>query len=161
MPTTINDVKRILEIIEASEYEEVDIQLDDLRIRASKSGLSTPIPSSGPDSGPAAAPPDPPPRAAPVAPAAPTEGPPMAIPEGLFVVHAPMVGTVYRAPSPDAPPFCNAGDRVRADDAVCLIEIMKLFNTIPAGVSGTVKDILVENGALVAYNQPLILIEPD
>ncbi len=140
-------------MVEDSGYEEVDIQLDDLRIRASKSGLSAPLLDSGPAA--ATVPPNPAP------PAAPAGGASVAIPEGLFVVHAPMVGTVYRAPSPEAPPFCNIGDRVKADDIVCLIEIMKLFNSIPAGVSGTVKDILVEDGALVAYNQPLILIEPD
>ena len=153
MPTTINDIKRILEIIEESPYEEVDIQLDDLRVRASKSGLSAPVVERGP-TGPA-------PPANPAPPAASSAAPSAAIPEGLAVIYAPMVGTVYRAPSPKDPPFCQVGDKVAAEDTVCLIEIMKLFNSIAAGVSGTVKEILVENGALVAYNQPLILIEPD
>jgi len=158
MPTTINDIKKILEIIEESEYEEVDIQFDDLKIRASKSGLSAPAAPATP--APAGTPANSPPQGA--SQPAPQAAPPsMAIPEGLAVVSAPMVGTVYRAPAPEAPPFCNAGDRVKADDTVCLIEIMKLFNSISAGVSGTVKEVLVENGALVAYNQPLILIEPD
>tara|TARA_B100001964_G_scaffold215991_1_gene254840 strand:- start:874 stop:1317 length:444 start_codon:yes stop_codon:yes gene_type:complete len=147
MPTTISDIKRILEIVEESAYEEVDIQFDDLRIRASKNRPLAPL---------AGAPP-----ASPASPAAQVEVPPVAVPEGLFVVSAPMVGTVFRAPAPQEPPFCEVGDRVAADDTVCLIEIMKLFNSIAAGVSGTVKEILVENGALVAYDQPLILIEPD
>ena len=157
MPTTINDIKRILEIIEESQYEEVDIQLDDLRIRASKSGLSAPVVERGPVAPPPPA--NPAPRGEPAA--MPSATPSVAIPEGLVVIYAPMVGTVYRAPSPKDPSFCEVGDRVAADDTVCLIEIMKLFNSIAAGVSGTVKEILVENGALVAYNQPLILIEPD
>jgi acetyl-CoA carboxylase biotin carboxyl carrier protein len=150
MPTTISDIKRILEIIEESAYEEVDIQLDDLRIRASKSRPLAPLIDEGSKNG-ATVPPPP----------APIEIPSVAIPEGLAVVYAPMVGTVYRAPSPEEPPFCEVGDRIGAEDTVCLIEIMKLFNSIAAGTSGTVKDILFENGDLVAYNQPLILIEPD
>ena len=150
MPTTISDIKQILGIIEESAYEEVDIQLDDLRIRASKSGSLAPL-VEGPfeDS------------VAPGPPAAPNGTPAMAIPEGLVAVYAPMVGTVYRAQSPEEPPFCEIGDKVAAEDTVCLIEIMKLFNSIAAGVSGTVKEILVENNTLVGYNQPLILIEPD
>ncbi|HJM51356.1 MAG TPA: acetyl-CoA carboxylase biotin carboxyl carrier protein [Alphaproteobacteria bacterium] len=153
MPTTISDIKRILEIVEESAYEEVDIQFDDLRIRASKNRPLAPL-AGAPPANPAS-------PASPASPAAQVEVPPVAVPEGLFVVSAPMVGTVFRAPAPQEPPFCEVGDRVAADDTVCLIEIMKLFNSIAAGVSGTVKEILVENGALVAYDQPLILIEPD
>jgi acetyl-CoA carboxylase biotin carboxyl carrier protein len=72
-----------------------------------------------------------------------------------------MVGTFYRAPAPDAPPFVNEGDRVSAGQTVCLIEAMKMFNEIPAEMSGRVVRILVENGAPVEYGQPLMLIEPD
>lgn len=71
-----------------------------------------------------------------------------------------MLGTFYRAPSPGAPPFIEIGSDVRADTTVCLIEVMKLFNTLKAGVEGRVSHILVENAAMVEYDQALIVIEP-
>lgn len=80
--------------------------------------------------------------------------------DGLVEVKAPMLGTFYRAPSPGADPFVDVGDQVSADDTVCLIEVMKLFNSIPAGVSGRVSEILAEDGAMVEHEQPLIRIEP-
>ena len=81
------------------------------------------------------------------------------IPEGLIALRAPMLGTFYRAPSPGAKPFVEVGDKVSPDDTVCLVEVMKLFNSIKAGVAGTVVKLLVENGAMVEHGQPLILIE--
>ena len=71
-----------------------------------------------------------------------------------------MVGTFYRAPSPDAPPFCEVGDTVSANDTLCLIEVMKLFNSIAADIDGTVVEIRADNETRVVHDQPLILIEP-
>ncbi len=71
-----------------------------------------------------------------------------------------MVGTFYRAPAPDQPPFVEPGDTVAAGDAVGIIEVMKLFNSITAGVDGTVAEVLAENGAAVAHGQRLVAIEP-
>ena len=79
---------------------------------------------------------------------------------GMHVVRAPMVGTFYRAPAPDAAPFVTPGQAVSADTTVCIIEVMKLMNSIEAGVAGVVKEILVENGAGVEYGTPLVVIEP-
>ena len=70
-----------------------------------------------------------------------------------------MTGTFYRASSPVAPPFVDVGSTVAADDTVCLVEVMKLFNSIPAGVAGTVVEICAENEAQVKAGQPLIWIE--
>ena len=81
--------------------------------------------------------------------------------DGVIVVRSPMKGTFYRAPAPGEPPFCDAGDRVGPDDTVCLVEIMKLFNSIPAGVSGTVERFFVENAAPVDLNQPIVSIRAD
>jgi len=78
----------------------------------------------------------------------------------LRPITAPMVGTFYRAPAPDAPPFVNEGDVVQPGQTVCIIEAMKLFNEIQSEVAGRVARILVENGSPVEYGQPLILIEP-
>ena len=80
--------------------------------------------------------------------------------EGLVAVSAPMTGTFYRAPSPDAPPFVEAGDTVEATQTVCIVEVMKLFNSIAAGVAGTVVEVCVENESSVAAGQPMIWIEP-
>jgi len=81
--------------------------------------------------------------------------------DGVIVLRSPMKGTFYRAPAPGEPPFCGAGDRVGPDDTVCLVEIMKLFNSIPAGVSGTVEKFFVENAAPVDLNQPIVSIRAD
>ena len=69
-----------------------------------------------------------------------------------------MLGTFYRAQAPGAPPFVEVGQRVRADDTVCLIEVMKLLNSVKAGVDGVVTQILAENAKLVEYNEVLIVI---
>jgi acetyl-CoA carboxylase biotin carboxyl carrier protein len=79
---------------------------------------------------------------------------------GAHVVRAPMVGTFYRAPAPGAAPFVAPGQAVEPDTTVCIIEVMKLMNSIEAGVAGVVKEILVENGAGVEYGTPLVAIEP-
>lgn len=75
------------------------------------------------------------------------------------VVESPMVGTFYRAPAPEAPPFVEVGDTVRVGQTLCILEAMKLMNELQAEVSGTVRKILVENGAPVEYGQPLFEIE--
>ncbi len=72
---------------------------------------------------------------------------------------SPMVGTFYAAPSPEEMPFVKVGDKVCMGDTVCIIEAMKLMNEIAADKSGTVKEILVDNGSIVEYNQPLMIIE--
>jgi acetyl-CoA carboxylase biotin carboxyl carrier protein len=71
-----------------------------------------------------------------------------------------MVGTYYSSSSPDAPPFVNVGSQVRADSTVCVIEAMKVFTDIPAGVNGVVAEILVKNGQPVEYGQSLFRVNP-
>lgn len=79
--------------------------------------------------------------------------------EGLFVT-SPIVGTFYRAPKPDAPPFVEVGDEVKVGQTLCIIEAMKLMNEVKSEYNGIVKQILVENGEPVEYGQPLFVIEP-
>jgi acetyl-CoA carboxylase biotin carboxyl carrier protein len=81
-------------------------------------------------------------------------------PADSFVVRSPMVGTFYRAPQPGAPPFIEVGQAVDAQDVVCIIEVMKLMNSIRAGVHGTVTHILVDDAAAVEAGQPLIVLAP-
>ena len=78
----------------------------------------------------------------------------------LVPIAAPMVGTFYRAPKPEAPPFVKEGDEVEVGQTVCLLEAMKLFNEIPSEIAGRVVRVLAENGAPVEYGQPLFLIDP-
>jgi acetyl-CoA carboxylase biotin carboxyl carrier protein len=82
------------------------------------------------------------------------------VPEHWVAVRAPNLGTFYRAPKPGAAPYVSVGQTVAADTEVCLIEVMKLFTSVPAGVAGTVRKVLVEDAELVEYDQPLFLIEP-
>jgi len=74
-------------------------------------------------------------------------------------IKSPMVGTFYRAPSPDAAPYINVGDIVEPGKTVCIIEAMKIMNEIKAEVKGKVKEILVENAQAVEFNQPIVVIE--
>ncbi|HEY3532297.1 MAG TPA: acetyl-CoA carboxylase biotin carboxyl carrier protein, partial [Casimicrobiaceae bacterium] len=83
------------------------------------------------------------------------------VPEGMAVVKAPMVGTFYRAPSPGAKAFVEVGDRVEPDSVVCIIEVMKLMNTIHAGARGVVREIRVENSQPVEFGQVLLVIAPE
>jgi acetyl-CoA carboxylase biotin carboxyl carrier protein len=94
------------------------------------------------------------PEAKPAVPTAPAAEP---SPEG-HVVKSPMVGTFYRAASPDAKPFVEVGEVVKEGQTICIVEAMKLMNEIEADASGTIKAILVENGQPVEYGQPLFVI---
>lgn len=78
----------------------------------------------------------------------------------LIDIHSPIVGTFYRSPSPDSLPFVNAGDKVKPGDPLCIIEAMKLMNEIESEVSGTIVEVLVENGQPVEYNQVLFRVKP-
>lgn len=77
-----------------------------------------------------------------------------------LVIKSPTVGTFYSAPSPDDPPFVSVGSKVRPDTIVCIVEAMKVFNPIPAEVSGTITAILLNNGDAVEYDQPLFRLDP-
>ena len=86
---------------------------------------------------------------------------PVEVPEGLEQITAPLLGIYYQAPEPGAAPFVQAGDKVEEDTTVCLIEVMKLFNAVKAGMRGTVEQVLVNNGDMVEFGQPLFLVRPD
>ena len=109
---------------------------------------------------PAASPPLSAPGGVPVgSPAAATSAQPAPLPANVREVTSPMVGTFYRASSPEAEPFVKEGDHVELDTVLCIIEAMKVMNEIPAGVSGLVREILRKNGESVEFGQPLFLIE--
>ena len=85
--------------------------------------------------------------------------PPVAVVAGV-VIESPMVGTYYASSAPDAPPFVTVGSVVRPDATVCVIEAMKVFTDIPAGVSGTITEVLVKNGQSVEFGQPMFRVHP-
>ena len=154
------DLEAILKLVESAEHlGDFHLKYGDLELRVSRN--PPPADASVP------APPAPPARVPPAAvPAAGVEEtksarkPAAAVPLGMAAVKAPMVGTFYRAPSPGAPPFVEVGDRVEADSVVCIIEVMKLMNTIHAGASGVVREIRVENSQPVEFGQVLLVIGP-
>ena len=84
-----------------------------------------------------------------------------AVNDNLHKIVSPMVGTFYKAPSPDAAEYVKVGDKVSEKDVVCIVEAMKLMNEIEAEVRGEIVEVLVENGQLVEYGQPLFLVRPE
>lgn len=168
MTLTHDDVRKILAILDESDYEEVRLEFGDLKLELRRHGDASDDqrmrPPAKPDAGPIS--PQVPKTvgtepATPAAPAPSRTNREAAMPDGVVAVIAPMLGTCYRAPSPGAKPFVEVGDKVRPDDTVCLVEVMKLFNSLKAGVAGTVEQVLFENATLVEYGQPLILIRKE
>jgi acetyl-CoA carboxylase biotin carboxyl carrier protein len=100
-----------------------------------------------------------PPPQAPAGAAAPAVAPPAAEDAAIVVIKSPMVGTFYTAPDPDSTPFVKVGDHVGPETTVCIVEAMKVFNQIPAEVSGKVIAVLVENGQSVEFGQPLFKVD--
>ena len=147
----IRKVKKLIELLEASDIAEIEIHEGEESVRISRHG-TLPPPPVAPAPPAAAAPPAPPPTAAAEAE---EKEPEM---EG-HVIRSPMVGTFYRAPTPGAKPFVTEGQSVKPGDTLCIIEAMKILNQIESDTAGVVKRILVENGQPVEYNQPLFIIE--
>ena len=154
------DLEAILKLVESAEHlGDFHLKYGDLELRVSR---SAPDAERGPVAEAAPAPQalaSPPPRVEEVAPARRSDVKTVA--PGMAAVKAPMVGTFYRAPSPGAPPFVEVGDRVQPDSVVCIIEVMKLMNTIHAETAGVVREIRVENSQPVEFGQVLLVIEPE
>ena len=162
---THEDVRKILELVDGAEHlEEMELVYAGIRLHVRRAGGGGERMAPAMASAPAAVAPAVPVATRAVDPAhtlAPPASPAQSsVPAGMVAVRAPMLGTFYRAPAPGEKPFVEVGQRVKADDTVCLIEVMKLFNSLRAGVDGKVVQVLVENGGLVEYDQALILIEP-
>lgn len=152
------EIGEILSLIDSSSCDEVVLETDGIKLVVRRNGSGGATAAAPAASGAApAAPPRPAPQAA--APSAQASG--AAARDGAGVIGAPMVGTFYRAPSPDDPPFAELGARVAAGDPLGMIEVMKLFTTIHAEVAGTLREIGAENGQLVEFGQMLFVIDPD
>jgi len=146
----VKKVRQLIELMKEHDLSELDLRQADNRVRIRRGGEL--VTATGPAfvAAPAVAPLGPAP--VPAAPAADSR---------MLVIKSPMVGTFYQASGPDSPAFVKVGDRIGPEKTVCIIEAMKVFNEIPAGVSGQVVAILVENGAAVEFGQPLIKVDPE
>ena len=148
-------IKKVIKIAEESDISALTVEQNGLKVEVKRErGVMIPMTTSiGPAQpyAPLPAPPEP------VTPPPAAENPDA----GLIPIVSPMVGTFYPAPSPEAAPFVEIGDRVEAGKVVCIIEAMKLFNEIEAEASGTVAKVLVESGHPVEYGQKLFLIKRD
>jgi acetyl-CoA carboxylase biotin carboxyl carrier protein len=156
MPLSDDDVREILRIIDESELDELSIETDGFSLHVRKSGAPSGdggAPSEGVRGSTSF-------ERAPAAPAgAATEATKSS--DGLETILSPMLGTFYRAEAPGASPFVEVGATVGPDTTVCIIEVMKMMNSVPAGVSGTIAEIVPENGQLVEYGEPLFRVTPE
>lgn len=160
MELTHSDVTQILEILDEAEFlEELQLTHGEFRLHVRRRGVAEPLSQAAPAPRETTAAPTT--KVAANTPAPPAKTAQQLAPDGLVAIRAPMLGTFYRSPSPGEPPFIEVGQRVSPDDTVCLIEVMKLFNSIRAGVTGKIVKILADNAALVEYNEILLLIDPE
>lgn len=150
----IRKVKKLIELLEESNVAEIEIHEGEESVRISRHGTLPAMMAAMPQQQmmPVAA-------AAPVVSEAPAATAVAQEEVSGHLVKSPMVGTFYRAPSPNADPFVNEGDSVSTGQTLCIIEAMKILNQIDSDVAGKVKKVLVENGQPVEYDQPLFIIE--
>jgi acetyl-CoA carboxylase biotin carboxyl carrier protein len=138
----LEEIRALIQLATEADITELDVDAPHVKVRIKKAGRNSAE------------------RVASVIPR-PDGATPQAASQGHLVpIVAPMVGTFYRAPKPDAPPFVNEGDDIHAGQTVCVLEAMKMFNEIPSDVDGRIARVLVDNGAPVEYGQPLFLIDP-
>lgn len=146
----VRKVRRLVELMKEYDLAEMDLKQGETRIQLRRGGavpaaIAMPLPAQLPAQAPAATE-----KAA--AAAAPAE------PANVKLITSPMVGTFYAAADPQSPPFVKVGDHVGPDTTVCIVEAMKVFNQIPAEVSGKITAILAENGQTVEFGQPLFKV---
>ncbi|MBN2295091.1 MAG: acetyl-CoA carboxylase biotin carboxyl carrier protein [Pirellulales bacterium] len=153
----VRKIRRLVELMKEHDLNEIDLRQDDMRIQLRRGisvagGMYPQVTVQSPQPAPAS----PQPAAAPSAKAAAAE-------EGednYVVITCPMVGTFYSASDPEAAPFVKVGDHVGPETTVCIVEAMKVFNEIPAEVSGKIVAVLGKNGEPVEFGQPLFKVDP-
>ena len=152
MGISSNELERILQLIDRFDYDNINIEVDDLKLNISK-GRAMPYADEDLE---------------PHVPEQHTEeiDTALSLPRSLKEtgerrdLTSPLLGTFYRRPSPNDPPFVEVGSIVAPEDTVCLVEVMKLFNSVPAGITGKITEILAEDGELVEFGQPVFRIAP-
>lgn len=170
-----DDVLRIIKLMDESDYDELHLEMGDLKLTIAKKGtgglsrtkealsVAAVEPKRPVATSPAVAEPAPPRAESTSADKAPRSEVPvqMAGGDGLIPIQSPLLGTFYHSPKPGAPPFVKVGSRVTKNDTVCLIEVMKTFTTLKSGVDGRIAKICAENAQMVEYQQTLFLVEPE
>jgi acetyl-CoA carboxylase biotin carboxyl carrier protein len=153
MSISHDDVERIVRLLEASQFDELHLELEGLKLDLRRRGAA---PAASRAAAPA------PSAATAVAAASPkAPSPTAAAPQsGLIDVKAPMLGTFFLSPKPGAEPFVRVGSKVDADTVIGIVEVMKLMNSVSAGVSGEVVEIVAPDAQLVEYDQVLIRVRP-
>ena len=160
MSLTYDEIAEIIKLIDSSSCDELVVETGDIKLVVRRNGTSAGATAEYVERGSA------PVTVSPAAPRKARAAAPKvaaaadATAAGQIEVAAPMVGTFYRAPNPEARAFVDVGDVVGVGDALCLIEVMKLFTTINAEVAGRIVQIGAENGELVEYGRTLFVIEP-
>ena len=161
----IRKLKELVRLMVENELSELDLedQQETVKIRRGRDTQTVvnhqPVIYNGSDT-PACAPAAAPAGVAPAPAPAAEEAPAASDDFGLIAIESPMVGTFYSAPNPDSDAYVAVGSQISDDSMVCLIEAMKVFNEIKAGVSGTIERILVKNGDAVEFGQKLFLVRP-
>ena len=159
----IQEIREIIKLVDTSSVDEFVYEVEGAKLKVKKNGVAVDAPVAAPK---AAAPAVAAPEAPKAAPAPAVEAPkaeaapaPVAADTELHKITSPMVGTFYQASSPDAPAYVKVGDKVGGESIVCIVEAMKLFNEIEAEVEGEIVEILVKDGQLVEFGQPLFLVK--
>ena len=154
-------IRRLIDMVDGSGIDSLEISRFGTRVRIAKSPPVTVAPAGA---APASSGPPAPPATLPVNPdssgGAAVEPVAEEVDSGLAEITSPMVGTFYRSPAPDAPPYVEPGDRVQKAQTLCILEAMKLMNELEAEVSGTIREICVDNAEPVEFGQVLFRIDP-
>ncbi len=146
-------VREIVELMKEAELQEFAFEQEGVKLHL-KRAIEPPPPPAYPV-------PAPVPQAVAAPAAAAAEGAAVAPEAGMDFIRSPMVGTFYRAPSPESPSFIELRDRVKKDTVVCIVEAMKVMNEIQSEVTGSIAEVLVDNGETVEYGQPLFKVKLD
>jgi len=159
MSLTAKDVEEIMKLLEASSFDRLSLELDGVKLELERGDAATPraarAPREAAQTPAAASAPAPAPAAAPAA------KPRRNGEDGLVEISSPLLGIYYRAPKPGEPPFVEIGQKVDTETVIGIVEVMKLMNSVSAGVSGEIVDILAPNGELVEHGEVLMLVRPD
>ncbi len=153
-PFNLDKLRELVELMDKHDLTEVSLSNADQKWRLRRGPSEVPVVAAQPQAPLPAAPQA---AAAPVAPPAPAES---AAQDDLLEIVSPTVGTFYAAPSPDDPAFVKIGSKVEPSTIVCVVEAMKVFNQIPAEVSGTIVEVLINNGDSVEFGQPMFKVRP-
>jgi acetyl-CoA carboxylase biotin carboxyl carrier protein len=140
MSLTDEDVREILRLIDESDLDELHIETENFVLHVSKGAGGAAPPTRTPER-----------------PEEPRSEPSS---DGAHTIDSPMLGTFYRAERPGADPFVDVGTEVEPDTIVAIIEVMKMMNSVPAGITGTIAEVCCDNASLVEYGQPLFRVDP-